>query len=110
MRQFSLPLSCAVCRGAVCLGAVCLGALLAMAPVGAALAQQTEPNQQVTPPPGTGPNAGSSVIRPPAGVDPGINRPTPRMGAAPGTRREVFPTPVVPPPGAPGGNPNVVPK
>ncbi len=42
----------------------------------------------------------NGVICPPAGVDPKIAAP-PRQGGA---------TPVIPPPGAPGGDPNTVPK
>jgi hypothetical protein len=40
------------------------------------------------------------VLCPPAGVDPEIHAPTPNTGN----------TPVIPPPGSPGGNPNVRPK
>ena len=40
------------------------------------------------------------VLCPPAGVDPEIHAPTPDAGN----------TPVIPPPGSPGGNPNVQPK
>ena len=40
------------------------------------------------------------VICPPAGVDPGMRQPPPEGGAMK----------VVPPPGSPGGNPNVQPK
>lgn len=43
-----------------------------------------------------------AVIQPPAVADPGIKVPTPNPQA--------FPTPVIPPPGSPGGNPQVVPK
>jgi hypothetical protein len=42
------------------------------------------------------------VIEPPAAVDPAIKQPTP----SPGPRS----MPVIPPPGTPGGNPNVEPK
>lgn len=42
----------------------------------------------------------NGVICPPAGVDPKMAAP-PRAGGA---------TPVIPPPGAPGGDPNTVPK
>ena len=46
--------------------------------------------------------ARNGVIAPPAtGADPGINR-----GAPAGT----LGTPVIPPPGSPGGNPTVIPK
>jgi ABC-type transport system substrate-binding protein len=40
------------------------------------------------------------VLCPPANVDPEIRAPTPDVGT----------TPVIPPPGSPGGNPNVRPK
>ena len=40
------------------------------------------------------------VLCPPAGVDPEIHAPTPDAGN----------TPVIPPPGSPGGNPNIQPK
>jgi hypothetical protein len=40
------------------------------------------------------------VICPPAGVDPGMRQPPPEGGAMK----------VIPPPGSPGGNPNVQPK
>ena len=42
------------------------------------------------------------VIKPPAGIDPGMTAPAPVPN--PGT------TPVIPPPGSPGGNPTVQPK
>ena len=45
---------------------------------------------------------GGGVIRPPAGVDPGIRAPAPNPN--PGT------TPVIPPPGTPGGDPRVQPR
>ena len=40
------------------------------------------------------------VLCPPAGVDPEIHAPTPDAGN----------TPVIPPPGSPGGDPNIRPK
>jgi hypothetical protein len=40
------------------------------------------------------------VLCPPSGVDPQMRAPTPDTGS----------TPVIPPPGSPGGNPNVQPK
>jgi hypothetical protein len=40
------------------------------------------------------------VLCPPAGVDPEMRAPTPDAGN----------TPVIPPPGSPGGNPNIRPK
>ena len=42
----------------------------------------------------------NGVICPPSGVDPKMTAPPPGGGA----------TPVIPPPGAPGGNPNTIPK
>ena len=41
------------------------------------------------------------VLCPPAGIDPDMHAPTPNTGAN---------TPVIPPPGSPGGDPNVRPK
>lgn len=73
------------------------------------------PQSTVTPPGHTGPGAttGSSqeplgdklaksdgVLCPPAGIDPEIRAPTPDTGR----------TPVIPPPGSPGGDPGVRPK
>ena len=79
-------------------------------------AQQTTPSG---PPPQTGPQAqpdqdttGGSlsgqlgqtngVVRPPSGVDPGAVQPTPKVGPQS--------TPVIPPPGTPGGDQEVKPK
>jgi hypothetical protein len=42
----------------------------------------------------------NGVLCPPSGVDPEMRAPTPETGN----------TPVIPPPGSPGGNPNVQPK
>ncbi|MGA7803863.1 hypothetical protein [Bradyrhizobium sp.] len=42
----------------------------------------------------------NGVLCPPSGVDPEMRAPTPDTGN----------TPVIPPPGSPGGNPNVQPK
>jgi hypothetical protein len=42
----------------------------------------------------------NGVICPPSGVDPKMTAPPPGGGA----------TPVIPPPGAPGGDPNTIPK
>ena len=50
--------------------------------------------------PGSG--APGGVVRPPAGVDPGIRAPAPNLN--PGT------TPVIPTPGTPGGDPRVQPR
>ena len=41
------------------------------------------------------------VLCPPAGIDPEIRAPTPENGSN---------TPVIPPPGSPGGDPNLRPK
>ena len=68
-------------------------------------AEKLAAREQVVPAPDTGQNAGTGVIRPPGGIDPGINKARPDT-----TAPETSPTPVVPPPGSPGGNPNVVPK
>jgi hypothetical protein len=46
--------------------------------------------------------ATDGVIRPPSGIDPGITAPAPVPD--PGT------TPIIPPPGSPGGNQNIEPK
>ncbi len=62
------------------------------------------PPAAATPPPAAG-AGGSGVIRPPAGVDPGIDR-----GPPPAGTQGADPMPVYRPPGTPGGNPNVVPK
>ena len=43
----------------------------------------------------------NGVIRPPGGVDPGLTQPTPEAGGR---------TPVIPPPGTPGGKRNLNPK
>jgi hypothetical protein len=72
---------------------------------------QTTPQGNVTP--GGGVTTGQSgeplgdklaksdgVLCPPSGVDPAMRAPTPNEGN----------TPVIPPPGSPGGNPNVRPK
>jgi hypothetical protein len=72
------------------------------------------PNSQTTPPeivkPGLGGPGGvaapehgaNGVIAPPPSVDPGMPVARPDPGA--------FPTPMLQPPGTPGGDPNVVPK
>lgn len=44
--------------------------------------------------------AGHGVLCPPSGVDPEIRAPTPDVGK----------TPVIPPPGSPGGDPSIQPK
>ncbi len=81
---------------------------------GAAHAQVGAPKLAPTLPRGTSddvrptpvPNRDPGVVAPPSGVltpgnpDPGINLPIPPQGRMP----------VIPPPGTPGGNPNVQPK
>jgi hypothetical protein len=47
-------------------------------------------------------NRSGGVIHPPANVDPGLTQPAPDLGP--------HSTPVIPPPGTPGGNPDVKPK
>ncbi len=49
-----------------------------------------------------GQSAFSGVIRPPSGVDPAVQAPVPRSQSGV--------TPVIPPAGTPGGNPNVQPR
>ncbi len=91
------------------LGWLVLATVLAVAALGRAAGAQTttpaplppkttETGPTVPPPSG---NSGG-VIHPPATVDPGMTHRTP--GSA------TFPTPVIPPPGSPGGNTGVVPK
>jgi len=98
---------------------VTLAVLLTMASAGIAAAQPTTsaPNAGSACPPGTAAGAPSvgqdssrplsdqlteskGVICPPAGVDPEMRQPPPEGGAMR----------VIPPPGAPGGNPDVQPK
>jgi hypothetical protein len=52
--------------------------------------------------PGLPPGRTDGVVRPPAGIDPGMRVPAPNP--APGT------TPVIPPPGSPGGDLTVRPR
>ena len=47
-------------------------------------------------------NRSSGVIHPPANVDPGLTQPAPEVGP--------HSMPIIPPPGTPGGNPDVKPK
>ena len=47
-------------------------------------------------------NRSGGVIHPPTNVDPGLTRPAPEVGP--------HSMPVIPPPGTPGGNPDVKPK
>jgi hypothetical protein len=64
-----------------------------VAPEGATTGQRSEPL-------GDKLARSDGVLCPPAGVDPEIRAPTPQGGN----------TPVIPPPGSPGGDPNVRPK
>ena len=70
------------------------------------LAAVAQTNGGATPQGEPPPKAGTTgVIRPPRHVDRGIaHRPPPAVGHG------TDPMPVLRPPGAPGGNPNVVPK
>jgi hypothetical protein len=101
-----------------------VGALIALALTGAqaVLAQPSSPPSSTQAPPGPtppmaptppekiappatlapSPSTGSGVIHPPGGVDPGIQSTAP--APTPNSMR------VIPPPGTPGGNPNVQPK
>lgn len=69
---------------------------------GVALAQQTDSQPGVIVPPGGNATPRSGVLPAPS-VDPSmqVKPPVPSAG---------LPTPVIPPPGSPGGNPLVVPK
>jgi hypothetical protein len=64
-----------------------------IAPQGATTGQRTEPL-------GDKLARSDGVLCPPAGVDPAIRAPTPETGN----------TPVIPPPGSPGGDPTIRPK
>jgi hypothetical protein len=97
-------------------GATLLGGALGFANGAAAQAQQpgigaqNAPGEVQTAPQAAKPNEPLSdtlsrtqgVVTPPSGVDPGIHAPAPE----PDPRT----TPVIPPPGTPGGNQNVQPK
>ncbi len=88
------------------------GAMLMIAQNDHARAQdsQTDPKQVPTAPESTRPdqplseqlNQSKGVLHPPRNVDPEIQAPAPDPN--PNT------TPVIPPPGEPGGNPNIQPK
>jgi hypothetical protein len=47
-------------------------------------------------------NRSGGVIHPPANIDPGLTQPAPEIGP--------HSMPVIPPPGTPGGNPDIKPK
>jgi hypothetical protein len=65
-----------------------------------AIAPEGTTTGQVTEPLGDKLAKSDGVLCPPAGVDPEIRAPTPETGN----------TPVIPPPGSPGGNPRLRPK
>ena len=65
-----------------------------------AIAPEGTTTGQVTEPLGDKLAKSDGVLCPPAGVDPEIRAPTPETGN----------TPVIPPPGSPGGNPKLRPK
>jgi hypothetical protein len=69
---------------------------------GTAAAGEGEPHNPATPPDNLTKRLAQSdgVICPPPGVDPEIRLPTPDTGR----------TPVIPPPGSPGGDPSIRPK
>ena len=91
-------------------------ALLAMPTLAQPPPAQPQPPASEAPPPGVGggptgndiiegpvsPRIPRGVIPPPMQVDPGIQAPIPEP--RPGT------TPVIPPPGTPGGGPTIVPR
>lgn len=88
-----------------------LAAALLSLNAGAALAQADPPTTEAPPtppaqperPPAIGDN-GAGVIRPPRNIDPGLAK------QPPAAADHEFPTPVVRPPGTPGGDQDVVPK
>jgi hypothetical protein len=91
----TLPLACAALAGP------------ALAQTGGAPAQTRPPlppapPEVVEPAPRDADRVPGGILRPPAGVDPGIHAPAPNP--TPNT------TPVIPPPGTPGGNPTVQPR
>jgi hypothetical protein len=95
---------------ATALGAAIAGFMLVQNMPAAAQNAQNPPKQVPTAPESTRPGVPLSdqlseskgVIRPPGNVDPEIQTPAP--DPMPNT------TPVIPPPGTPGGNPNIQPK
>jgi hypothetical protein len=81
----------------------CAGLLILVATTAGALAQASDSTQCAKPQGGDLSrqlSQSNGVICPPQQVDPAIKQPAPNEGA----------TPVIPPPGTPGGNPNVQPK
>ena len=100
------------CRIAVALGAVATAGFLSLASGTPVRAQGTDNNPKEVPtaPDSSAPGTTLSekldkskgVLHPPGGIDPEIQTPAPDPN--PNT------TPVIPPPGTPGGDPNVQPK
>ena len=80
---------------------VALASALAAEPGDAEKPSERTPQAQPVAPPDEG-GVHTGIIHPPATIDPGMTKPAPNPQA--------FPTPVVPPPGTPGGNPQVIPK
>jgi hypothetical protein len=119
-----MPRNKASCLGAGIIAAVMLGGpVMTFAQTGGALRYPppstqggAQPYSRGTPPkePDEGVSGSSSeslshelnrsggVIHPPANVDPGLTQPAPDIGP--------HSMPVIPPPGTPGGNPDVKPK
>jgi hypothetical protein len=84
------------------LGVVLAGLLAGGGVLGGCAAVPARPAPAPRRRPSGAPSGGVGVIRPPAGVDPGIHAPA--LNPDPGT------TPVIPPPGTPGGDPRVQPR
>jgi hypothetical protein len=102
-------------RRSAVLAVICVWASLALTDNGYSQVQPPRPTDPVpgtepAPPENTRPgetlseqlDRSQGVITPPAGIDPKIEAPAPEPN--PGTTR------VIPPPGSPGGDPNVQPK
>ena len=73
----------------------------APAPPRGTVAPQGSTTGQATEPLGDRLARSNGVLCPPSGIDPEMRAPTPDAGGT---------MPVIPPPGSPGGNPNVQPK
>ncbi|MBR0642372.1 hypothetical protein GXW71_00220 [Roseomonas hellenica] len=73
-----------------------------VAGIAVALAACDGPPQQSRRPDRPPRQASGNVIPPPSGIDPGIHAPMPPTAG--------HPMPVIPPPGAPGGDPRVTPR
>jgi hypothetical protein len=79
---------------------VAVGTLLSLAYASAVAAQGTQPAPKDNPSDKL--NRSGGVIKPNDNIDPKMQVPAPDPGPTS--------TPIIPPPGSPGGNPNVVPK